>query len=245
MTEAKSKTEPLSESCKTHLIDVFISSHYNRREFIDNKFLDKGNEREQDSITLLSRAKKLMLKKNDTRLSNGFITGEVDVYLGNSITEATEVFDTKTSWSAFTFFRAQNKLNPMYYWQGMGYMALTGAKKHTVVYCLVNSTAQTIDDEKRKLAYRMNLLDPSTSQEYLDRCKQIEINHIFDINPFVKENPYYDFANDLEKWEFDIPMTERVFCYEVERDDVAIQKLYDRIIECRKWMNDNLFRGKK
>ena len=243
MTEPKSKTEPLSDTTKTHLIDTFISVHYKRNEELQNKFLDKGNAREEDSITLLSRVKKLMLKKNDTRLSNEFITGELDVFLGKDVNNADETFDTKTSWSAFTFFRAQKELNKMYYWQGQGYMALSGAKKHTVAYCLVNGTAQAIDDEKRRLSYRMNLLDPSLSDEYKKKCQQIEINHIFDINSFVKENPFYDFHSDLATWDYDISPSERVFTFEFERDDVAIQKLYDRIIECRKWMNANLFRS--
>ncbi len=238
----REKAGEIQKGTKTNLIDVFISAHYKRREEIDSKFLTKGNQREQDAITLLSRVKKIFFKKNDIRLSNEYITGEPDTYIGKSIHEADETFDTKASWSAHTFFRAQSELNDLYLYQGHGYMALTGAKKHTVAYCLINGLPQAIDDEKKKLAYKMNLLDPSTSQEYKDRCKQIEINHIFDINAFVKENPYYEFYNDLDKWDFDIPMTERVFTYTFNRDEELIQKLYNRIVDCRKWMNANLFK---
>lgn len=242
MTEPKNKNEPLSETTKTNLIDIFVSANYNRREETESKFIEKGNAREEDSITLLSRVKKLMLKKNDVRLSNEFITGEMDIFLGKDINDADETFDIKTSWSAFTFFRAQKELNKMYFWQGQGYMALTGAKKHTVAYCLVNGTAQAIDDEKRRLSYKMNLLDPSNSEEYSIRCRKIEINHIFDLKSFIKENPFYEFHSDIKKWEYDISPSERVFTFEFERDEFLIKNLYDRIIQCRSWMNKNLYK---
>lgn len=45
----------MGESAKTHLVDCFVSYKYKRREEIEGKFLDKGDKREEDSITLLSR----------------------------------------------------------------------------------------------------------------------------------------------------------------------------------------------
>jgi len=55
MTEARGKSEILSETAKGHCIDVFVSWKYGRREEIQSKFLDKGNAREEDAITLVSR----------------------------------------------------------------------------------------------------------------------------------------------------------------------------------------------
>lgn len=238
MTDPRSKSESLSESTKTHLVDVFVSAKYDRRENINSKFLSKGNEREEDSVTLLSRVKKMMLRKNDIRLENDFISGECDIYLGENINTATETFDTKTSWSAHTFFRAKNsKLDKAYYWQGMGYLWLTGAKKHTVAYCLVNGTPIAIMDEKRKLSY---YLDPE-SNEYLEQAKQIEINHIFDIEHFKKENPFFEFDNDINEWKWDIPMEERLHLFEFERSEDEINKLEQRVKDSRVWMNENLF----
>lgn len=247
MVEPRSKSEKLSEGCITHLIDVFVSSKYGRREEATGKMLDKGNEREEDSITLLSRITKTFYKKNDVRLINEFIQGEPDIYEGESIYNADKTTDTKTSWSAHTFFRAQNKpLDKGYYWQGQGYMWLTGAKKHTVAYCLVNGIARAIEDEKRRLAYSMGILDTSIeNQNYKERCKQIEINHIFDILSFKEENPWFDFDNDIAEWKWDIPMTERLFTIEFERNEADILRLSQRIMDCREWMNENLFKYKQ
>lgn len=241
MTEARSKSETLSESTKTHLVDVFVSAKYDRREDLNNKFLEKGNAREEDSITLLSRVQKRFFKKNDIRLENEFISGECDIFLGESIHNATQTFDTKTSWSAHTFFRSSNKdLDKAYYWQGLGYMWLTGAQRHTVAYCLVNGTEKAIMQEKKMARFIENSFD----RDYKKTCKQIEINHIFDIEHFKKENPFFEFDNDVENWFWDIPIEERLFTFTFERNEDDIKRLEQRIIESRKWMNENLFKVK-
>jgi hypothetical protein len=241
MPGPREKAGEIQETTKTHLVDVFVSFKYGRREEIFGKFLDKGNEREEDSITLLSRIHKKFYKKNDVRLSNGFITGECDIYLGENIEGAEETLDTKTSWSAHTFFRAKNKkIDPAYEWQGHGYMWLTGAKKHTVAYCLVNGTAQAIMDEKRRLAYRFGP-DPQTNPEYVKQARQIEINHIFDLFAFKEENAWFEFDNDLSEWKYDIPMKERLFTFTFERDEEKILQMQKRVVQCREWMLKNLF----
>lgn len=243
MTESRSKTESISESTKTNLIDVFVSTKYSRKEEISNKFLSKGNDRESDSITLLSRNTKVFYKKNEEHLFNDYIKGTPDIYTGNDIYHADEIFDTKTSFSAHTFFRAKHKeLEKNYYWQVLGYMWLTGATKGTIAYCLVNGTYQQISDEKRKLAYQMNEFGIDVhSDEYLKKCRQIEINHIFDLEAFVKENPHFEFDNDLNEWKYDIPYTERVHLISFERNEADILRLAKRIKEARIWMNENLF----
>jgi hypothetical protein len=242
--KAKKESGELAETVKTHLVDVFVSAKYGRREEIMGKYLDKGNEREEDAITLVSRVTKRFYKKNTERLTNDYISGELDLFLGETVDNADETIDTKVSWSANTFFRAKNKpLDKMYEWQGVGYMALSGAKKHTVAYCLVNGTESAIANEKRILSYQNGMMDAggNPSLEFIERCKQIEINHIFDLAAFQKEYPHYDFANDVSKWTYDIPMEERLFMISFERDEAEIERLYQRIRDCRRWMNENLF----
>ncbi len=245
MTNPRDKKEELSMTCKTELKNVFVASKYKRREEVESKFLDKGNEREADAIVLYSLIKKGDFTKNKIRLYNDYIQGEPDFFQGESIYKAKETIDTKCSWSAFTFFRVQGeKLNPDYLWQGNGYMWLTGAERHTVAYCLVNGTPQNIMDEKRKLAYKMGILDMSgnDSPEFKEKCKQIEINNIFDINAFYNENPYFAFDNELEEWSYDIPAEDRLYTITIERNEDDIRALQDRIGSCRKFMDKNLFK---
>lgn len=235
----------LPDTCKTHLVDVFVASKYGRREEIKSKYIDKGNAREEDAITLLSRSVGVFLTKNSERLFNDYIQGEPDLFIGEDIRKAEVTIDTKVSWSAHTFFRAKNKdLNPEYYWQGNGYMNLTGAKKHIVAHCLINGTDKIITDEKKRLYYQLEITSELSHnyEEYIEKCKQIEINHIFDLDSFLKEYPYFEFHNDVTKWEWDIPMKERLCVFEFHRDESEMNKISARVEECRKYMNENLFK---
>lgn len=242
MTDPKKKTETISETAKKYCIEMYVQNNYGRREEITSKYLDKGNQREEDAITLFSRLTKKFYKKNSERLENEFITGEPDLYLGPSINEALETIDTKCSWSAKTFFNAMYGTdNSDYYWQGMGYMALTGAKKHTVAYCLINGTETAIIDEKRKLSWKLGEINTDNpSQEYRDKAIQIEINHIFSMEEFIAEYPHFDFDMQVDNWKLDIPMEKRIHMVTYERDEVAIQKIYDKVIACNEWIKTNL-----
>jgi hypothetical protein len=253
MTEARIKSNILSESCITHLIDVFVSEKYNRREEASGKMIEKGNKREEDSITLYSRVSHQFFKKNTIHLENEFIKGTPDVFKGEEITKANEIIDTKTPWSAHTFFRSKNKpLDKMYWWQGQGYMDLTGAIKHTVAFCLINGIDTMITDEKKKLEWKYEITDPYTRpieikkaiifDKFKDESKQIEINHIFDLKEFQSEYPFFQFDNDIEKWSWDIPMEDRLHLFTFERDQLAIDRMHQRVIDARKWMDENLFK---
>lgn len=222
------------------MVEIYNFTLFGRREEIKSKFLEKGNEREEDSITLLSRLTKTVYRKNEDRLENKYISGVPDLFEGEEIRKSVRTIDTKTSWSKNTFDKARVKpLEKDYLWQGQGYMALTGAKSHTVAYCLVNGTAKLILDEKKKLLWNMSEHD----ERYKKKCRQIEINHIFDIKHFIEENPGFDFDNDIADWTYDIPMVDRLFQFHILRDDVAIEKMYKRIKECRNWMTENLFKA--
>lgn len=241
MTEPRSKSEKLSETTKTHLLDVFVSEVYGRKEQVKGKQLDKGNDREESSITLLSRFTKKFYTKNEDQMSNEFIKGTPDLFDG-----AEHIIDIKTSWSMNTFMKSKmSALDKAYYWQLQGYMALTGAKRATVAFCLVNGTPEAIMNEQRVASYRYGV-DPDTSVEFRDECKQIEINHIFDFAEFESEAPYYSLYNDREDLiRLSVPMAMRVHQFHFERNDEDITRLYERIKQCREYMDEYLFANKK
>jgi hypothetical protein len=242
MTEPKTKTEPLSEGTKTHLVDVYVSAKYKRKDDISNRYLEKGTLVEEDSITLLSRVEKTFFKKNEEHLFNAFIKGTPDIFEGKSIYEAEEITDTKSSWDIYTFMRAiSKKTNPLYYWQGQGYLWLSGANKFKLSYCLVNTPSHLIDSEKRKLGWQMGVIDPLANSDYFEGCKEIEKNSIYDIKTFVSQNPGYDLLHAVDEWQslgLDIPMNERVSTMAIDRNDEDIERLKSRIINCRIWLND-------
>lgn len=198
---------------------------WGRKPQIKSKYLEKGILMEEDAITLLSRYKGILLKKNEERISNSFITGIPDLYLGESITKADEGYDTKCSWSVDTFPYPDDVLDPVYMLQNHGYMALTGARRWTTAYCLVNAPGHMVMAEKYSLMRRYNYSE--LDKEYIEGCKEIEKNMIFDMGQFLKDNPHFDVHNTT--WEWDIPLKERVVEFQVTRDDNIIDKIYERV----------------
>lgn len=219
MTEPRSASDKkagnLSESAKTHLIDVYVSNRYGRNTDIQNKYIQKGLLVEEDSITLYSRVTKTFFKKNEEHLSNEFIKGTPDLYIGKSIREAQEVKDIKSSFDIFTFFRNHNNdLNSLYYWQVQGYMDLTGATSAGVAYCLVDTPEVIISDEKRRLMWKMGCAT-SENEDFKQACDELDRLLTYK----------------------DIPIEERVIEFFVERNQEDIDLMHTRVQRAREYLN--------
>lgn len=215
MTDPKSKADKeagkLSEGTKTHLVDIFVSNRYNRNTEIHSKYIIKGNLCEEDSITLYSRLTGNFFKKNEERLSNTYIQGTPDLFIGKSIFEAETIIDIKTSWDIFTFYRVLSKpISDLYYWQLQGYMQLTGAKEAKIAYCLVDTPEVMINDEKRRLFYKMGV-PTEENPVFIEACEEIDRAMRFG----------------------DIPKEERVIEFTFKRDDEGVNKLYEKIKKAR------------
>jgi hypothetical protein len=244
MTDPKKKSESLSECTKTHLVDVYVSKMYNRFREINAKQLDKGNDTEEDSITVVSRLTGKLFKKNEDHLSNEFIKGTPDLFTGESIYNAETIRDTKSSWDAYSFFRAKAKpLDPMYYWQGMGYMWLTGAKSCSIDYCLNNTPFNLVMKELNKESYNYPEADTPAWVEL-----QIIANHVYDEKTFKEYidrrgiSVFDQYAQAVRDGFVEIPLKERHFSFEFPRSSVDIERLKHKIIECRKYMATQLFK---
>jgi len=231
----------LSLTTKKHLLKVYAKAEFDREEEVRSKYMDKGTIAEPDSITLYSLVKKKFFKKNELRLNNRYVTGLPDLFDGpdDDIQNAEEIEDIKSSWSLDTFLANKfiNKTNSDYFWQGQSYLALVPkAKRFRLVYVLINTPAELIMDEKKKLLYQ-NRYD-ETDPDYIEACQNIEKNHIFDMALFRSHYPYFEFHNDV--WAWDIPKEKRYHEIVIERDPIAINALYERITMCRKWMKEKL-----
>jgi hypothetical protein len=247
MTDPRSKNETLSETTKTHLVDVYVSKTYNRFNEISAKQLSKGNHTEEDSITTVSRVTGIFFKKNEDHLSNDYIKGTPDLFTGEKIYNAETIRDTKSSWDMYSFFRAKaKKIDPMYYWQGTGYMWLTGAKSCTIDYCLNNTPFDLVMGELRKESYKYPDGDTPAWVEL-----QILANHTYDLKTFHEYIdrrgiiPNDEYANAVVKGFVEVPLKERHFSFEFPRSNVEIERLKHKIIECRKYMETQLFKTEK
>jgi hypothetical protein len=220
MAEPKSaadkKAGNLSEGAKTHLIDVYVQNKYGRKTDISNKYIEKGLQVEEDAITLFSRVKKRFFKKNELHMHNQYLKGTPDLFEGLEISIAEEIIDIKSSWDIYTFFRVHTKdINSLYWYQLQAYMALTGAKKATLAYCLVNTPELMLMDEKRRLFYKMNA-GTEENADYIKAAEELEKSMIYD----------------------DIPLNERVIEFNIERDDAEIENMYAKITKARKYLNE-------
>lgn len=211
MTDPRAKSETLSKTCKSHLLEVAIEQLFHRKKEVFNKAILKGLQVEEDSLTLYSLVKMKAFFKNKEQLSNDFITGTPDIITDYSVT------DIKSSYDIFTFFnnRDESELNQNYYWQLQSYMALTGRRVSTLAYCLVNTPELIINDEKRKLMWKMNVSD--TDESFEAACDELDKLMIYD----------------------DVPQALRVIEITIPRNDTDIERIYERVKQCREYMNES------
>jgi hypothetical protein len=133
------------------------------------------------------------------------LTGTPDVNTNDIL------LDVKSSWDATTFpFFATEIPTKDYYYQLQGYLELTGKTEALLVYCLVNTPADMIEDEVRRAHWNARLMDESQElrNEVLKR-------HTFD----------------------HIPLGRRVKVFKVEKDEQVVNEIKDRVELCREYFN--------
>jgi hypothetical protein len=206
--------EQLSETCKSFLVQTYALERFRRTKEVTTPQMVKGILVEDDSIDLFGQITDTKYTKNTVRLRNEFIAGTPDLFDGEDILASTQVFDIKSSWDIVTFLsNLDGPINSMYYWQLQGYMALTGANIGTIAYCLVNTPEVLLNDEKRKLFYRMDVATEE-NPKYLLAAAQLEYNLTFN----------------------DIPKELRLLTFQVDRNDEEICRVYQKVIKCRQYL---------
>jgi hypothetical protein len=239
----KRDSNELPIGVQNYLKKLYRGIKWNREGIdITSKYISKGNSEEQASITLLSLETKKFFKKNEQRLSNEYITGLPDIFIGESIESAEKGWDVKTSWDWTTLPYKGDKLDKDYEWQAHCYLFLTGAKEWTISHCLVNIPAELLDDEKRKLQYKIKSLDPESDPDYVEKAKKLEINFIYDYDKFVADYPYYQLLHTKQEWVYDVDRSQRVVSFLVKRDEKKIEEIKKRVEQCRLYIKQNLMK---
>jgi len=206
MTNARSKSEVLSKTCKTYLQDLAIEEMYGIKKEFSSRYTDKGNKVEEQSIELAQEVLDLgFMHKNEEHFDNDYLTGTPDVNTKDIL------LDVKSSYDGTTFpFFAEEIPTKDYYYQLQGYMALTGKCKSLLVYCLVNTPIEVVEDEVRRQHWKNYLIDESEELR-----QEVEAKHNFD----------------------HIPKEKRIKTFEVAYDEEVVQAIYKRIEECREYYN--------
>jgi len=208
----------LSDTCTSYLKEVYVYYKYGKEPVGGAErsiYTKKGKLVEEESIMMLSRIDGRDYSKNDKRFTNEYLTGEPDIIVSNDGI-ASKIIDIKSSYDFATLLANYGySLNPLYYAQVNGYMALTGATEAEITYCLVSMPQEIINGERRRIFYAMN---PLTEEDplYKKAIERMENNYTFD----------------------EVPITERVLRFPVPRNEEFIQKVYKRIEECRTWLSE-------
>lgn len=191
---AKRDVKPeLPTGAITHLWDIYDYYVYGIKEDISGKEIDKGNLCEQDVLGLLSSAMGIFIPKNKKHFENEWIGGTPDAIVNDIVP------DTKASWNLRTFRKAE--MIPAYEWQLHSYMWLTGAKKGLLVYGLVDTPEELIQDEIRRQTFYKGIIDDS-SPEAIAIEKQIRLNMTFS-DRIPEKNRLKTFAIDRDQKKID------------------------------------------
>ena len=151
--------DKLGETAKQRVEEAYLFNEFGIRNEINNKYLEKGTDCEDDSIDLFKKVTGMFAVKNKINFENDFVKGTPDIIKDNV------VVDIKTSWSGATYPWFDTELsNKAYMYQLQGYMWLTGVKKAILAYCLTDANESLIQDEVRRTVWQKKMIDPTEEQ---------------------------------------------------------------------------------
>jgi len=142
----------LMATAKTLCREIFQEQFFGRSKNITNKYLEKGISQEEHSLSLYTSVTGNLLFKNEDNFVDDHFTGTPDNIEG-------KVRDIKTSWDYSTFpFYENEATNSTYIYQLNTYMALTELDSSELIYCLVDTPFNLVDDELRRLCWKSGCL---------------------------------------------------------------------------------------
>ncbi len=205
MTNSRKKGE-LSKTAQSYIKQMAKEELLGVKRVLSNKYLEKGIIMEDAAIDLVADRYELdpfSAVKNEEHFSNDYLTGTPDLILEDSVR------DIKCSWGVDTFPLLDEDIpNKDYYWQLMGYMALTGKRKAFLDYCLVDTPEHLIQRELDSMAHRVGELSVEVKRE-------VRLNMTFG----------------------HVPLEYRVKTFEVEWSEDAWEQIQIRITECNQFYN--------
>jgi len=188
-----------------------IEQKYGRRAQVVTDQMQKGIVVEEKSITLLTDVTDVLYQKNKENLSNEWATGTPDI-VNNDL-----VVDIKSAWDFHSFFKAEGVetktgLLTGYGWQLMVYMWLTGKKRATLAYCLVDTPEDIYLGLEYSARWKFQGLDENP--EYDKYCAELRKLHHFD----------------------DMPKEDRVRTWSLDYDEEKIEQLKNRVELIREYL---------
>jgi hypothetical protein len=204
----KKDNPELPQGAKTYCKNWLKKALFFRDDNWKSIVIDKGLMCEFDGIKLINEVYNVNVEKNDEYFSNEFIQGSPDVLQGSEL-----VRDIKSSWDLFTFPMFDDELpKPEYWWQLQGYMLLTGIKKASLDYVLIDTPMPLVDLDLKKLYYQSGGVAADWTPEHY-------------------ESYYPNYRFD------DIPKEKRVKSFVFDLENGIEEKIIERVEMCRKYID--------
>lgn len=195
----------IAKTTESFVRSVWLERAFGYKEEFSTEETLKGLLCEDDSLGLVQSVLGGEFRaKNQQSFANDFVCGTPDVILKKQDV----IEDVKTSFNLRTF--TESELIKNYWWQGQGYMWLTGKKHYRLIYCLVPTPENLLDNMKRPWYYKFGADDEN--RHYKAAIEQINHN------------------NDLI---LQIPEKQRIRVFEFDYEEDKIELLKGKIEVCR------------
>lgn len=176
----------MGETAKSYIRQCAKEAFYNYTTELNNKYIFKGREQELESISLLNAVRFTDYRKNEVTMENDYLIGTADIVLDNKI------IDIKTSWSLDTFpATPEEGYKSDYEWQLRAYMMLYDRGMSELVYCMVTTWDEYLNEWENLQLHRVDHIDPEKRITVIwwDRDEDKEIQMI---ERLKQASEYYD-----------------------------------------------------
>lgn len=171
LIDKRDKPPELSAGAKTYCKAWLKEQLYSRRKEVKSKYLDKGNECEDQAIDFLNKIHLEDYVKNEKFFEDEHLKGTPDLIA--NITR-----DTKCSYDETSFPLFEDFCDDDYYWQGQVYMELTDRPAHSVDYCLIDTPDHLIEREIKFASYDSPKSDDELRKYYYDKMRFTDITDL-------------------------------------------------------------------
>lgn len=231
----ESQTYKLTDTAKRICTQLAMDEIQGISSQLNNKYFDKGIEKEKEARDLLSMVLGKAFVKDDERRTNEFVTGKRDIKDNNVI------IDIKTAWNRDSFNKhLLENPNEIYLRQLDCYMELFDIKDSLLAHVLVDTPFKLVDDEIRREDWRSNITDMNGDirDEFVDGVVKLIKSHIFTrkgLEEYCNQS-----ANIKIEWFGDyqgIPVEQRIHMISHQFDPVRITQRNECIKLAREFMN--------
>jgi len=234
--KSKSKTDEvkLSLTCTKFVENWIKETHYGRSFQIDTMPIRKGNETEIEATALVSAFLNEKLTRDNKALSNDYLTGHLDI----DWFEKRIIIDTKVCKDFSTFPILDKEIELAYYWQGQGYMDLTGYDECWFAKCAINTPLHELERMEKATWFRLMDIYGDESSEYFQAdheefLKNLFMAHVIDNSISIKGYTLDNFGIA------EIPKDQRVKIIKVQRNQADIDLIKPRVEEIRAFLKQN------